>query len=320
MSTRAAAQNTQQSTTTPQPPAIQALARVETAQAAHALVPTSLEGAMQFSSWLAQSSLLPKSVNREHDIFFVVCAGMELGFPPMAALRSLYVVNGRTALEAKAKSALCLQRGAAMYFRKTEDTDKAVTWETHRLGAPGPAVSRFTIDDAKHAGLLNKEGPWKQYPRRMMSWKALGFLCDDTYPDIMLGVATKEDFDEEHITFRPITNVAPGIDLGTVPAKPPANEAAAASSPARADDPKAEVGSFAKQPNAATWTEDEIVEAITSIGKAGTHAELKKIKADIWGRGELDDATRQRFAKAYSEQWEMIADAIKRETQEGGRS
>jgi hypothetical protein len=198
--TNARTQTSPQNNPQPQP---QALVPLETTQQAQALVPASLEAAMQFSQWLAQSSLLPKSVNKEHDIFFIVCAGMELGFAPMAALRSLYVVNGRTALEAKAKAALCRQRGAALYFKKVEDTDKAVAWETHRKGDPSPSVQRFTIDDAKQAGLLGKGGPWTNYPRRMMSWKALGFLCDDTYPDIMLGVATKEDFDEEQIDVPP---------------------------------------------------------------------------------------------------------------------
>lgn len=281
------------------PQASTALVHVETQQQAHALVPTSLEGAMQFSQWLAQSSLLPKSVNKEHDIFFVVCAGMELGFPPMAALRSLYAVNGRTALEAKAKAALCLQRGAALYFKKTEDTDKAVTWETHRKGASEPAVSRFTIDDAKHAGLIDKGGPWKQYPRRMMSWKALGFLCDDTYPDVMLGVATKEDFDEEEITFRPIAAVAAGVELGTIPPKPPANtQQQRTDKPA--EPPKVE---------AKALTEDDVADIIEQIGKCGTVAALRELAKQRVAPANMDQATRDKLARVYEEQLEQIKQA-----------
>jgi hypothetical protein len=293
----------------PQPTA---LVPVETTAQAQALVPASLEAAMQFSQWLSQSSLLPKSVNREHDIFFIVCAGMELGFAPMAALRSLYVVNGRTALEAKAKAALCRQRGAALYFKKVEDTDKAVAWETHRRGDPSPSVSRFTIEDAKQANLLGKDGPWRNYPRRMMSWKALGFLCDDTYPDIMLGVATKEDFDDEEITFRPITTVGAGVELGTIPPKQPANtqqQQAPATSSAPATAPA--------QPPVAQWSEDDIIEAITRIGNASSHVELKSIRKDIWGRGTMDEATRARFAKAYEDQWTLIEHAAREEAAAG---
>jgi hypothetical protein len=296
-------------------PQQQALVPLETTQQAQALVPASLEAAMQFSQWLAQSSLLPKSVNKEHDIFFIVCAGMELGFAPMAALRSLYVVNGRTALEAKAKAALCRQRGAALYFKKVEDTDKAVAWETHRKGDPSPSVQRFTIDDAKQAGLLGKGGPWTNYPRRMMSWKALGFLCDDTYPDIMLGVATKEDFDEEQIEFRPIATVGAGVELGTIPPKAPANTqqqqqpAAASSTPATPAQP-------VEQPMA-QWDEDDIIEAITRIGNAGSHVDLKTIRKEIWARGPMTEAVRARFAKAYEDQFTMIEHAAREEAAAG---
>jgi len=193
-------------------PAIE-ISPIETTPKALALVPSSLDGAMQLSRWLAMSSFLPDRLRgKEGDIFAILLAGSELGLPPMATLRGIYIVNGKPALEAKTKAAICLERGAAKYFRKIEDTPTAVTWETMRQGDTDPRRSRFTIQEAKAAGLTEKDGPWRLYPQRMLGHRALGWLCDDVYPDIVLGVSTAEDFEPAEYAFTPI---AGGVELGT---------------------------------------------------------------------------------------------------------
>lgn len=297
----------------PQPAPV-ALAHVETSQHAMALVPTTIDGAMQLARWLSSSKLLPPAFQgKEHDVFMVVMAGMELGLPPMAALRGLYAVNGRTALEAKTKAAICLQRGAAEYFKKTEDTPEAVTWETRRKGDTEVRLSRYTKAEAQAAGLLNKDGPWKQYTRRMMSWRALGFLCDDTYPDVVLGVATAEDFEPEELAFRPIATVSPGVDVGKVipAAKPAIAEQPAASSPAPATKPEAPPMVEQAKP----LSEDDVIEIITAFGKCQTIAELKKISSERVATANMDQGTRERLAKAFEDQWYLIKAA---EREDGG--
>lgn len=262
---------------------------IETATQAIALVPQSLDGAMQLAVWLAKSSFLPESLRgKEGDIFCLVLAGVELGLPPMAALRGLYIVNGKTAMESKTKAAVCIQRGAALYFRRTEYTPLATTWETQRRGEAEARLSRYTRKEADEAGLLRKQGPWQQYTQRMISHRALGWLCDDTYPDVVLGVATAEDFDDpETIAFQPVAAVSPGVDLGTVP--PPRTTPAPASSAAKPAPP---------EDRRAALTEEDVVGIIEELSRAGTRAAVSELVAARINAARPTDEQRARLLAA----------------------
>lgn len=290
-------------------PAREALAitPIDTASKALALVPNSLDGAMQLARWLSMSTFLPDKLRgKEGDIFAIMLAGAELGLPPMATLRGVYIVNGKPALEAKTKAAICLERGAAKYFRKIEDTPQAVTWETLRAGDAAPRVSRYTIVEAKAAGLLNKDGPWQSYPQRMLGHRALGWLCDDAYPDIVLGVSTKEDFDDAEFTFTPI---GAGVDLGVPKGKTPANATQApppTSSATSAAPPTAPATAPATEvaPPAAgeAMTNDEASAISERIHECADEMALREIaRVDVAGsKRTMTNEQRDFLAKAYS--------------------
>jgi hypothetical protein len=334
--------NNQQNQSPPQAVQPQSLVPIDTSSQVNALVPQSLDGAMQFAEWLAKSSLLPKAVNKVHDIFFILCAGMELGLPPMAALRGLYTVNGRTALESKTKMSLCLQKRAAQYFKRIEYTPEATTWETLRHGSTEPVRMRYTRQEAIDSGLApgrptgsradappmaGKEGPWRQYTQRMISHRALGWLCDDVYADVVMGVATAEDFDPREFTFVP---VGAGVELGTpnqlaapeVTSAPPA-----AAKNANAAEPKTEypkdtakqgdgsrAGSKKPEPEGPVLdNEDEIADFIERIGTFTSEPDLKEwVEKNIKTR-KMTDAIRDKFATAYADQRDLIRDAAKAE-------
>lgn len=329
---------------------------IETIHQVNALVPTSIDGAMQFAQWLAKSSLLPKNVNKEHDIFFIICAGMELGLPPMAALRGLYTVHGRTALESKTKAALCLQKGAALYFKRLSYNENETVWETMRHGQTEPVRSRFTLLEAQEAGLApdrknnrpGKEGPWRQYTQRMISHRALGWLCDDVYPDIVMGVATAEDFDPQEFTFKPI---GAGVELAT-PTAVPAIAAAAevvpgtpktaknANTPKTATAPAPDsaptqtqqaqptqefpkdtskqgdstpAGSKKPEPTGAPLTDDEMADVIERTGKFSNEKELKAYYEENVRNRQMTDVQRNKLLNIYGDQVDMIRDAAKQE-------
>jgi len=46
---------------------------------------------------------------------------------------------------------------------------------------------------AKTAGLLGKQGPWTQYPRRMMQMRARSWALRDVFPDVLRGMPIAED-------------------------------------------------------------------------------------------------------------------------------
>jgi hypothetical protein len=55
-----------------------------------------------------------------------------------------------------------------------------------------PFVSKFTMDDARKAGLSDKI-TWKQYPANMLRWRAVGNALHIVCPDVVVGLYTPEE-------------------------------------------------------------------------------------------------------------------------------
>jgi hypothetical protein len=158
------------------------------------LQPTSLNEAMAFAKILSTSALVPKSYQgKPADILVAMQMGDELGLPPMTALRGIAVINGRASLYGDIVIALIKNHPDFVDMIETESADKTdYTCEIHRKGC-SPVTSTFSIDDAKRAKLWGKEGPWTQYPQRMLKWRARSWACRDAFPDALGGLTTVEE-------------------------------------------------------------------------------------------------------------------------------
>lgn len=201
---------------------IAAHSTLDTSHQALAMIPKSLESCWQLAEWLSKAGLFVKRRDplSVADIFAIVLAGVEIGLPPMASLRGIYIVNGKTAMESKTKMAVCLQRGVALYFRRTLHTPDTTTWVMKRRGSTEEASQTYTRGEAKAAGLLDKEGPWRGYTQRMISHRALGWICDDNCADVLMGIATAEDDERPDApVFQSLGMVGPGVELGAAPVK-----------------------------------------------------------------------------------------------------
>jgi hypothetical protein len=56
-----------------------------------------------------------------------------------------------------------------------------------------PKVYTFSVRDAKQAQIYERNAIWKQYPKRMTYYRALGFALRDEFPDVMKGMKTTEE-------------------------------------------------------------------------------------------------------------------------------
>ena len=167
------------------------------------------------------------------DAFMRIMTGRELGLTAATSLRCLFVMdtkNGkRIGMDASIKHALCLRSPLCEYFyRKSSDATQA-TYVCKRVDHPEQELT-FTIEDAKRAKLLDKEGPWHTYPQRMCEARCKAALALIEFSDILAGI---DDIDElraeiaaaEKVSGRPAvrmpaTVVAPSSNL----AAPPANQ------------------------------------------------------------------------------------------------
>lgn len=176
------------------------------------LTPRSLDECSSIAKQLAASSLLPAALrNKVPEVMMTIMAGAELGIPPITALRSIYVIEGRTVLSADLMVAAAMRSPACLYFRQVEASDTSVTWETHRKGDDKPATCTWTIQQAKNAGLYPTKSNWQCFPRQMLSARAKSELARNVYADVLSGCYSKE----EHEDMSPIsvTQSADAIDV-----------------------------------------------------------------------------------------------------------
>jgi hypothetical protein len=155
------------------------------------------DDAMRFGKLLADSDFPPKDFRgKPASCVLAVQHGAEVGLGPMQAIQSIAVINGRPSIWGDAALALVMASPVCEYVKETieGEADAAVAICTaKRKGYPEPVVVRFSMADAKRAGLAGKSGPWSQYPKRMLQLRARGFALRDAFPDVLKGLITSEE-------------------------------------------------------------------------------------------------------------------------------
>jgi hypothetical protein len=189
--------------------------------------PTTLSEAMTFSDMLANSSMVPRAYQgKPQDILVCVQWGMEMGLAPMQALQNIAVINGKPSVYGDALMALVQASPVCEdieEFFEHEGTPNPVAVCVAKRKGRKPVTARFSVEDAKRAGLWAKQGPWTAYPKRMMQMRARGFALRDAFPDVLKGMITAEEAQDYQEETKPRQVAKPANPLDMV-APPPAIE------------------------------------------------------------------------------------------------
>lgn len=135
-------------------------------------------------------STFAKGCTSEQAALTIMLQGRELGLQPMAAIRNIYVIEGKPSLSADLMSALVIQQGHPP-IKVVESTPEKCTVIAQRRGGE-PYTHTFTIKEADKAGLLNKSN-WKSYPASMLRARAIGGAARIVFPDVLAGVYTPDE-------------------------------------------------------------------------------------------------------------------------------
>jgi len=230
---------------------------------------------------LLDSGLFP-GVKNVAGAVTVIQAGLELGIPPVAALNTMAIINGRLTLEAKALLAIAQNR-AGVSWRVTREDEKGCEIIFSRPGWPD-AASTFTEDESKAAGLLSKAN-WKTWPKDMYFARAASRGIRRIAPDAVLGLYSKEEMTDATPLNGPAvaTEVKPAevhspapvkdewTDMsGTVPVGKPYGE----TGPSGEDGPEADPLAEAHQPKDGNKT----IKLVLSDGKARMFTKAEALK------------------------------------------
>ena len=157
------------------------------------IVPTNVEEVFRLAQAVAKSGLAPRGMETPEKLTVAIMTGLEIGLPPMFAINKIAVVNGRPTIWGDAIPALLWAAGFKVneFITNTKEERIAVCQVTR---PDGSEVERsFSVADAKKAGLWGKQGPWQQYPDRMLQMRARGFAARDGAADVLGGLYAAEE-------------------------------------------------------------------------------------------------------------------------------
>ena len=169
-----------------------------------------LDELYRFAKVLASSSFLPKQYQNKtmemkiYDVMAALQLGMEIGLSPMTAIQSIAVVNGNPTVWGDVQLGL-VQASKDLeyineYYEGELEKDNLVAVCVLKRKGHDERQERFSIADAKRAGLWTKDGSWKTHPKRMLRYKARSFCLRDNFSDTLKGIHSTEEMEGEIIT------------------------------------------------------------------------------------------------------------------------
>jgi hypothetical protein len=150
---------------------------------------------VQMGDGLFRSGLLPGHIRSAQGAVAVIQKGRELGVPPMHALCSIVVIQGKPTASAELMLALIYRDHGDEAFRLVETTNERCTAEFRRRGWKEASRYTFTIQDAETAGLTAKAGEsnWKKYPAAMLRARCISAAARMAFPDTIGGMYTPDE-------------------------------------------------------------------------------------------------------------------------------
>jgi hypothetical protein len=161
-------------------------------------VPTTLKEAQEYATIFANSGLCPESYRgRPNDILIVWQLGKEIGLDKMQSLRTLGCINGMPFAYGDGQLALVKRHRDFIdmheWFEGELEKGTLTAFCTITRRNQEPVTQKFSIEDAKRAGLWGKKGTWTLYPRRMLQHRARGFAAKDAFPDALYGLMSEDE-------------------------------------------------------------------------------------------------------------------------------
>jgi hypothetical protein len=143
--------------------------------------------AHELANAIARTEFVPTALrNRPEAVMAAILAGHELGVSPMQALSKIHIVEGRPAPAAELMRAMAMAHGHEVWVEESNNTRVVVCGK--RAGQEHVTKVQWTLDDAKKAGLANKN-VWQKYPRAMLLARASAELCRLVFPDVLGGMS-----------------------------------------------------------------------------------------------------------------------------------
>ncbi|MBP1180022.1 recombinase RecT [Methylobacterium sp. PvR107] len=164
------------------------------------IIPQSMEDAYRLGTAIVKAGMAPRGMETAEKCMVAILRGLEVGLSPMQAVDKIAVVNGRPTIWGDGAMALVRASGLCEFVKERIDGEgdgRVAICESKRKGEVEAVRRTFSVSEAKEAGLWNKQGPWKQFPARMLQMRARAFALRDLYADVLGGLYLREEIEDE---------------------------------------------------------------------------------------------------------------------------
>lgn len=192
-----------------------------------------MRGLAEMAVTLCQARALPDALrDKPADVFLILLTARDLAVSLTTALREFHVIDGKVTTSPKVRMAMVRQQGIGRIWphqgprplvdpetgaqklaadgepmwrlcecgNEHGDNDAdAATWHAERADQPGTIFSS-TFTHAMASAIIVKgndtladKNNWRNYPDRMCSWRSLGYLMDDAFPEVGTGLYSPDE-------------------------------------------------------------------------------------------------------------------------------
>ena len=128
----------------------------------------------------------------------IMLKGHELGLGLAASFEFIQVVQGKPAISPRGALAMIMQSPLCAGVKiedLADDKGNPTACRVWMKRANGFEYTvTWTMEDAKRAGIIKKEGAWETYPANMLRWRAVGYCADVVFPDLNGGLKRADEF------------------------------------------------------------------------------------------------------------------------------
>jgi hypothetical protein len=173
--------------------------------------------------------LVPEPLRTPAKIMAATMLGREVGITPMAALNSIYIVEGKAGFSAEMMRALVLQAGHDLVVKHSDRT-RCEIWGRRKGGEEWTKVS-WTIQEAQQTqvflskdkgwGPLAAKAQWKSWPTEMLLARATTRLVRMIFADVIHGMRSVEELRDMTEIVDAEVVVEPATPSGTTGAEDP---------------------------------------------------------------------------------------------------
>lgn len=172
------------------------------------LSPNNFEHYFRIANMMSKSDMVPKAYkDKPQDALIAMELGRTWNLGPLQAIQNIAVINGKPCAYGDLVIAICSSHPDFENIEESPihgENGKVMGYVcTVKRKGRSPVTQSFTVEQATAAGLWGRQGPWKQYPERMLQMRARGFALRDSFADALNGVRIAEeviDYEVKDIT------------------------------------------------------------------------------------------------------------------------